>query len=77
MLRRIVCGSVILLGLYLGVGTVATGAGNHIDVHAVEGIINPVVVEYMSESIERAEAENAMAVIFQLDSPEDLSSPPV
>jgi membrane-bound serine protease (ClpP class) len=45
------------------------GAASHINVHTVEGVIAPVVVEYMLESIERAAAENAAAVVFQLDTP--------
>jgi membrane-bound serine protease (ClpP class) len=45
------------------------GAADHIDVHTVEGVINPVVVEYMLESLERARAEDATLVVFQLDTP--------
>jgi len=40
-----------------------------ITVHQVEGIINPVVVEYMTDSIRRAEEAKDVAVIFQLDTP--------
>jgi membrane-bound serine protease (ClpP class) len=46
-----------------------TGADTVIYVHQVEGIINPVVVEYMTDSIRRAEEGKAVAVIFQLDTP--------
>ncbi len=68
--RRVVWGSIILCGLLsLLRGGEVTGSGNHIDVHTVEGIINPVVVEYMVESIRKAREKNAMAVIFQLDTP--------
>ena len=45
------------------------GADTVITVHQVEGIINPVVVEYMTDSIRRAEEVKAVAVIFQLDTP--------
>ncbi len=48
---------------------VTTGADMVIDVHQVEGVINPVVVEYMTDSIRRAEEAKAVAVIFQLDTP--------
>jgi membrane-bound serine protease (ClpP class) len=48
---------------------VTLGADTVIPVHQVEGIINPVVVEYMTDSIRRAEEVKAMAVIFQLDTP--------
>jgi membrane-bound serine protease (ClpP class) len=68
-LRRLF-GSAILLGLFLLWYTpLVTGRDGHVDVHPIEGVINPVVVEYMIESIERAEAERATAVIFQLDTP--------
>jgi membrane-bound serine protease (ClpP class) len=40
-----------------------------ITVHQVEGVINPVVVEYMTDRIRRAEEAQAVAVIFQLDTP--------
>jgi len=40
-----------------------------INVHQVEGVINPVVVEYMTDSIRRAEEAKDVAVIFQLDTP--------
>jgi len=69
MLRRIFCLSMILGSFYLLGGAPATGSGNHIDVHVVDGVINPVIVEYMVESIQRAKDGNAMAVIFQLDTP--------
>ena len=49
--------------------SMTTGADLVIDVHQVEGIINPVVVEYMTDSIRRAEEAKAVAVIFQLDTP--------
>lgn len=69
MVRRILCVSLVLCGFYILGGGWATGSGNHIDVHVVEGVINPVIVEYMSEGIQRAKDENAMAVVFQLDTP--------
>jgi membrane-bound serine protease (ClpP class) len=69
MSTRLLFGSVIVLGLYLWCTSLATGTGTLIDVHLVEGVINPVVVEYMIESIEQAEDESAAAVIFQLDTP--------
>ena len=60
----------VLLGVALLWWNVpGTGAANHIDVHTVEGIISPVVVEYMLEGLERAHTENATVVVFQLDTP--------
>ena len=61
--------AVALLGLALFLGSPTPAADSHIDVHVVEGIINPVIVEYVSQSIEQAEADNAGAVVFQLDTP--------
>jgi len=43
-------------------------------VYPVDGIINPVVVEYMLESIRQSEEEQATAVVFQLDTPGGLVS---
>jgi membrane-bound serine protease (ClpP class) len=48
---------------------VTIGADTVINVHQVEGVINPVVVEYMTDSIRRAEEAKDVAVIFQLDTP--------
>jgi membrane-bound serine protease (ClpP class) len=60
----------VLLGVALLWWNVpGTGAANHIDVHTVEGVISPVVVEYMLEGLERAHTESATAVVFQLDTP--------
>jgi membrane-bound serine protease (ClpP class) len=69
MLRRVICVGLILCSVYLLGGGLATGRDNHVNVHVVEGVINPVIVEYMTESIQRAQDEHAMAVVFQLDTP--------
>jgi membrane-bound serine protease (ClpP class) len=69
MHSRMLFGSVIILVMSLWCLSLAAGAADHIDVYTVEGIINPVVVEYMVGGIERAEEEGAVAVIFQLDTP--------
>jgi membrane-bound serine protease (ClpP class) len=69
MRSRMLFGSVIILVMSLWCLSLAAGAADHIDVYTVEGIINPVVVEYMVGGIERAEEEGAVAVIFQLDTP--------
>src|SRR5438105_7033604 len=57
----------MLCGLWCA--SVTTGADTMIDVHQVEGVINPVVVEYIADSIRRAEEAKDVAVIFQLDTP--------
>jgi membrane-bound serine protease (ClpP class) len=69
MRSRILFGSVTILGICFWCLSLATGDANHVDVYTVEGVINPVIVEYMTEGIERAEEEKAAAVIFQLDTP--------
>ncbi|GIX46459.1 MAG: serine protease [Candidatus Tectimicrobiota bacterium] len=53
----------------LWLGVTSARALTHVDVLTVEGVINPVVVEYMTAGIARAEEEGARAVIFQLDTP--------
>jgi membrane-bound serine protease (ClpP class) len=62
-------GSVVFLGWWIGWTALAIGAVNYVDVYPVEGIISPVIAEYMLEGIERAQQENAPVVIFQLDTP--------
>ena len=67
MAVRILSLCLVLCGLW-GV-PVTLGADAVINVHQVEGIINPVVVEYMTDSIRRAEEAKDVAVIFRLDTP--------
>jgi len=59
----------VVCGLWLWWAAVTTGADTVVEVHQVEGVINPVIVEYMTDSIRRAEDARAVAVIFQLDTP--------
>ena len=68
MAARVLSLCLVLCGLWW-CAPVTTGADTVIDVHQVEGVINPVVVEYMTDSIRRAEDARAVAVIFQLDTP--------
>ncbi len=67
MAVRILSLCLVLCGLWCVPVTI--GADAVINVHQVEGIINPVVVEYMTDSIRRAEEAKDVAVIFQLDTP--------
>jgi membrane-bound serine protease (ClpP class) len=67
MAVRILALCLVLCGLWCVPVTI--GADTVINVHQVEGIINPVVVEYMTDSIRRAEEAKDVAVIFQLDTP--------
>src|ERR1700674_2788078 len=69
MAVRVLSLCLVLCGLWLWCASVTTGADTMIEVHQVEGVINPVVVEYMTDSIRRAEDARAVAVIFQLDTP--------
>ena len=68
-MSRLLSLAVALFGLALLLGSPTPAADSPVHVHVVEGIINPVVVEYMSQGIEQAEADNASAVVFQLDTP--------
>jgi membrane-bound serine protease (ClpP class) len=69
MAVRILSLCLVLCGLWSWCVPVTIGADTVINVHQVEGIINPVVVEYMTDSIRRAEEAQDVAVIFQLDTP--------
>lgn len=69
MVARVFSRSILVLGFSLWCTALAVAAERYVHVHAVEGIINPVIVEYMVESLERARQENALAVVFQLDTP--------
>lgn len=61
--------SMIVLALTIWSRLPVSGADQHVSVYPIEGVINPVVVEYMLESIKRGEDDKALAVIFQLDTP--------
>jgi membrane-bound serine protease (ClpP class) len=69
MAVRLLSLCLVLCGLWLWCVPVTTGADTVLNVHQVEGVINPVVVEYMTDSIRRAEEAKDVAVIFQLDTP--------
>jgi membrane-bound serine protease (ClpP class) len=69
MAVRLLSLCLVLCGLWLRGVPVTIGADTVINVHQVEGVINPVVVEYMTDSIRRAEEAKDVAVIFQLDTP--------
>src|SRR5919197_1375833 len=59
MAVRILSLCLVLCGLWCVPVTI--GADAVINVHQVEGVINPVVVEYMTDSIRRAEEAKNMA----------------
>jgi len=67
------CGAVALLaGLLLSLFSTTAGAqsdGPLIDVVEVSGIIDQSIADYLRETIARAEADGAEAVVLQLDTP--------
>ncbi len=69
MVKRGMALSLMWLGLCLWCLAPTFGAGGAVDVYPVDGIINPVIVEYMVESLRQSAAEDATAVVFQLDTP--------
>jgi len=67
----------IFLGIILVSSTsiVAQGApSSKIDVLLAEGVVNPVLADYIERGIEEAEDSNAAAVIIQLDTPGGLDT---
>lgn len=44
-------------------------AGNTIDVLKFEGIINPIIADYITEGIDKASERNSLALIIQMDTP--------
>ncbi len=79
MNRRKFSLSLLLLGLCLWCYETSIRADDHvrsgpINVYPVEGVINPVIVEFMAVSLEESIDEGAAAVVFQLDTPGGLVS---
>ncbi len=62
---------VLLAALVLPVP--ATAQGPRVDVLTVEGVITPVVADYLAGGIRAAEQEGAAAVIIQMDTPGGLA----
>jgi len=70
-----------LLLVALGLGSLSAGGatgqvatGSHVNLIVINGGINPAVNDYIRESIQRAHAGNARALIIQLDTPGGLLS---
>ena len=55
----------ILMAVALG----ASAAQPHVDLIKIDGGINPAVDDFIRESIARAKADSARALIIQLDTP--------
>ncbi len=71
--------ALLLLGVAWGAVSVGgatrePGSGSHVDMIVINGGINPAVNDYIRESIQRARAGNARALIIQLDTPGGLLS---
>ena len=70
-----------LLLVVLGLGSLTAGGaagqgatGSHVNLIVINGGINPAVNDYIRDSIQRAHAGNARALIIQLDTPGGLLS---
>ena len=70
-----------LLLVVLGLGSLSAGGaareaatGSHVNLIVIDGGINPAVNDYIRDSIQRAHAGNARALIIQLDTPGGLLS---
>ena len=62
------------LALSSGGAARESGSGSHVNLIVIDGGINPAVNDYIRESIQRAHAGNARALIIQLDTPGGLLS---
>jgi len=66
----------LLLGLIItaSITLEAEAASSRIDVLHAEGVINPVLADYIERGIEQAEEDNAIAIIIQMDTPGGLDT---
>jgi len=66
----------LLLGLIItaSITIEAEAASSRIDVLHAEGVINPVLVDYLERGIEQAEEDNAIVCIIQMDTPGGLDT---
>jgi len=55
--------------LALGLGAGSAGAAGHLNVVTISGSINPASSDYLQHAIEQSEAEGAIAVLIELDTP--------
>ncbi len=62
----------VLLGLSIGGGAFAQGP--QVDVITIDGIINPVLIDYVERSIEQAENSGAEAQVIKMDTPGGLDT---
>ncbi len=66
----------LLLGLIItaSIAIEVEAASSRIDVLHAEGVINPVLVDYIERGIEQAEEDNAIVCIIQMDTPGGLDT---
>ena len=62
-------GRAALLVLVLGLASGAAVAAGHLNVVTIAGSINPASSDYLQKAIEQSEAEGAVAVLIELDTP--------
>ncbi|MCG3205064.1 MAG: hypothetical protein KCHDKBKB_01781 [Elusimicrobia bacterium] len=65
-MRRIISIFLLLIATH---GTISSADSNLLVVLQVQGVINPVIGDYIKEEIEQAEKNNASAVLIELDTP--------
>src|SRR3972149_9371678 len=61
--------AILLVFLAVFLWSPAHAAGEKIYFVKAEGIINPIMAEYLTKGIRNAEAEKAAALVIQLDTP--------
>ncbi|MCD6165591.1 nodulation protein NfeD [bacterium] len=61
--------ALVILLLLIGVQFADSLAAQPVEVIKIDGIINPVSAKFIIESLEQAEAENAVCLIIELDTP--------
>jgi membrane-bound serine protease (ClpP class) len=66
--------SILSLPILMVVALGASAARPHVDLIKIDGSINPAVDDFIRESIDRAKADDARALIIQLDTPGGLLS---
>lgn len=73
IIKRIVLGLAVLL-LAISIGASARAQNNTVVVISVKGPIVPVITDYIDKGISRAEDENAVVCVIELDTPGGLLS---
>ena len=64
----------LIIAASISIATGAQAASSRIDVLKIDGVINPVVANYIERGITQAEEDNAVACIIQMDTPGGLDT---